>query len=153
MADSKEIVTRLSRVLDQNSIFTDFIDEFFGDVMPTAWVETNDYPKVNIIDRSTEDKKIIDIEMAVAGFNEDEIKAYTEDGVLIVEGKQMMKNLPDNYKYISKGIASRDFIWKRTLPKYGEATESHLKNGVLSIRVEVNIPEEKKKKILKIGKE
>lgn len=147
---SRDVLSRFSNVLSTNNVFESFFNDFFSVDFPTNWVEISDFPKTNIIDISDENKKAIKIQMALAGYSKDDIIISTEDNVLTIESKANFAGTPENYKYISKGIAERNFKWQRTLPKYSEVVSQTFKNGILEVEIVVNIPEEKKRKVYNI---
>ena len=147
---SRDVLSRFSNVLSTNNVFESFFNDFFSVDFPTNWVEISDFPKTNIIDISDENKKAIKIQMALAGYSKDDVIISTEDNVLTIESKANFVGAPENYKYITKGIAERNFKWQRTLPKYSEVVSQTFKNGILEVEIVVNIPEEKKRKVYNI---
>lgn len=132
----------LSRFID--SPLSSFIDEFFNDSLPIQLVTRQEsYPKYNII---RENKDITDkftIELSLAGFNKETIKIYTNNNQLYVESDIAGTRDID---YLYKGIAERSFKWSLKLPQYSEITKTTFINGILSIDIEIKIPEEKKPK-------
>lgn len=146
----RDVLSHFSNVLSTNDMFGSFFNDFFSVDFPTNWIEISDFPKTNVIDISDENKKAIKIEMALAGYSKEDIIISTEDNVLTIESRVNFPDLPENYKYISKGIAERNFKWQRTLPKYSEVTSRTFKNGILEVEITVNVPEEKKRKIYDI---
>lgn len=132
----------LSRFID--SPLSSFIDEFFNDSLPIQLVTRQEsYPKYNII---RENKDITDkftIELSLAGFSKENIKIYTNNNQLYVESDIAGTRDVD---YLYKGIAERSFKWSLKLPQYSEITKTTFINGILSIDIEIKIPEEKKPK-------
>jgi len=102
------------------------------------------YPPYNI--REVSDDKF-EIEMAVAGFSKSDIVLTIKEGVLMVEGGSK-ESKSDNY--IHKGIAARTFEQKFALGEYVEVKGATMENGILTIFLEREIPEEKKPKIITI---
>jgi molecular chaperone IbpA len=107
---------------------------------------TNTYPPYNI-NRHSPHK--FDIEIAVAGFTEEELDVEYKDSSLTIQGKKEDKET-DNYLY--KGIANRSFRRHFHLEDYTEPTGASIKDGLLTIHLEKIIPEELKPKKIKIGK-
>lgn len=109
--------------------------------------QTN-YPPYNIV--KTGDNRY-DVEIAVAGFEEDEISITVEDGILTVTGSSKIKEDDGEFDYIHKGIATRDFTRKFTLSDTIEVRGADMHNGILSIVLENVIPEHKKPRSIAIG--
>lgn len=106
---------------------------------------TPSYPPYNIR-RHSDDK--FDIEIAVAGFKEEELNVEYKDNTITVEGKQDDKAQED---YTHRGIASRSFRRTWHLEDHTEVTGAELKHGMLSIVLEKIVPEELKPKKIKIN--
>ena len=130
-----------------NSIFN---DPFFVGFQPTVntWNSfyTNSqpsYPPYNVI-KQDEDTYIVEI--ALAGFDKDDIEITVDKSNLFVEGKQEK----EDKEYAHKGISNRSFKRSFALGEYMEVTGADFENGMLSITVERIIPEDKKPKSIKI---
>ena len=150
----------LDRMID--SPFNSFLDNFFNDTLPlTLFRDQDTFPKYNIrrllakeqeskdgYKVTTYDKNGFIIELALAGWSKDNFEVYTEKGTLVV--KSTCQFTEDEDSYIRKGISVRDFIWKMNLPKYAEVTDTSYENGLLSIQVEVKVPEEQQRKLIEI---
>lgn len=106
--------------------------------------QTN-YPPYNI-------EKIDDdnytIELAVAGFGEDELDIELKDGVLYIKGT---KKDDEERIYLHKGISARHFCRSFTLSDTIVVRGAHFKDGILTVKLENVIPEEKKPRKIKIG--
>ena len=100
--------------------------------------KTVTYPPYNITKKS--DTTYI-IELAVAGFSEEDIDVEVKDSVLTVSGNVLSV---DENEYIHKGIAARAFERTFTLADTVIVKDATLKNGMLRIMLENVIPEEKK---------
>lgn len=101
------------------------------------------YPPYNIVKM---DETKYAIQIAVAGFGEEDIDVIVEENTLTVTGK---KQQADNNTYLHRGIATREFIRKFTLADTVEVRSADLVNGMLVIALENVIPESKKPR--KIG--
>ena len=55
-------------------------------------------------------------------------------------------------EYVYEGIAKRNFERSFSLGEYMEVTKAEMKDGMLHILIEKNVPEEKKPKTIKINK-
>lgn len=97
---------------------------------------TANYPPYNIL---RYDANNYAIEIAVAGFELDEIDVGVEGNYLSITGHKVDKK--DSVDYIYKGISTRSF--KRTIP-LGEhimVKDAVIKNGMLTIKLEREVPE------------
>jgi molecular chaperone IbpA len=88
------------------------------------------------------------ISLAVAGFTREDIKVSIENNTLKIEGSQNGEHWDG--KYIHEGIAKRDFERTFSLGEYMEVSSAEMKDGMLHILIEKNVPEEKKPKTIKI---
>ena len=99
--------------------------------------QSNSFPPYNI-------KKIDDenyeIQIALAGFSKSELDIVVEDGNLVVKGEQDKSE----DEFLHKGIAERNFTRTWALADDVKVKGSKLKDGVLSISLLHEIPEEKK---------
>lgn len=86
------------------------------------------------------------VELAVAGYNKDSIDITEHDGVLTIKGERP----EDSEEYLHKGIAGRKFTRTFTLAEYMFVDGADLKDGMLSIAIKREVPEEKKPKKVKI---
>jgi len=103
------------------------------------------YPPYNIVKLDQHDYAI---EIAVAGFGQDEIDITAEGNKLVVEGKVKAQS---NGEYLHKGIATRDFKHQFTLAETVVVRSADVVNGMLVIRLENVIPEEKLPRKIMIG--
>ncbi len=99
------------------------------------------YPPYNI--RKVDDKHYV-IEMAVAGFGQNEIDIEIDGGKLVVKGNVQSTEAEDDFLF--KGIAARAFTRTFALNDQVEVKDAELFNGMLKIALERLIPEEKKPK-------
>jgi molecular chaperone IbpA len=102
------------------------------------------YPPYNI--RKVDENKYV-IEIAVAGFGQQDLEIELNEGVLSVRGSVESKDATD---YLFKGIADRAFTRSFTLADTVEVKNADLINGMLKIFLERFIPEEKKPKKINI---
>lgn len=105
------------------------------------------YPPYNIV-KVDENKYIIEI--AVAGFGQQDIEIELQDGILVVKGNLESKDATD---YLFKGIADRAFTRTFTLADTVQVKNADLLNGMLKIWLERFIPEEKKPRKIPINGE
>ena len=105
----------------------------------------SNYPPYNIV-KVDEDNYAI--ELAVAGFFEDELSIEVKDGILYVEGT---KGEHEEGEYLHKGISARAFRRSFTLGDTIVVRGADLSQGILTIDLENVIPEEKKPRKIAIG--
>jgi molecular chaperone IbpA len=119
------------------------IDKFFSTTSNTPA-----YPPYNVI-KFTDDEYTL--QFAVAGFKKQDIKIVTEKNILKIDGQMAEAQLEDGAGYVHKGIASRKFQRSFSLPEYFEVDWAGMEDGILSISLIRNIPEEKKPKEVSIS--
>ena len=103
------------------------------------------YPPHNVVKL---DDNHYAIELAVAGFNEDEIDVELKENVLTVKGEQTKTET--EVEYLHKGISTRNFVRTFPLAEHIEVRGATVKNGILAIALEQVIPEEDKPKRIPI---
>lgn len=122
-------------------------DNLFEQLNRTSGNKIDNYPPHNIIQY---DENHHTIEIAIAGFREDEISVEVKDNVLTVEGEQQVQPELEGTVYIHKGISNRAFLRTFTLAEHVEVTDATVQDGILTINMERNIPEEKQPKQIAI---
>lgn len=105
------------------------------------------YPPYNLI-KVGEDSYLI--ELAVAGFDEEDFDIELHDSVLTIKAEIEETNNGTNY--LHKGIAARSFVRKFTLADTVVVEGVSLHQGMLNIRLANVIPDEKKPRKILIGK-
>tara|TARA_B100000029_G_scaffold448793_1_gene471530 strand:+ start:959 stop:1405 length:447 start_codon:yes stop_codon:yes gene_type:complete len=105
--------------------------------------QSNSFPPYNI---KRIDDENYEIQIAIAGFKKSELNVVVEDGNLIVKGEQEKSE----DEFLHKGIAERNFTRTWGLADEVKVTGSELKDGVLTISLVHEIPEEKKPQSIKI---
>jgi molecular chaperone IbpA len=107
---------------------------------------SNNYPPHNIIKT---DENQYEIQVAVTGFEKNEISVTVENNVLVVRGEsQAEEDL--TIQYLHRGLASRDFNREFPLAEHIEVVGAEIKNGMLIVKLIRNIPESAKPKIIDI---
>lgn len=102
------------------------------------------YPPFNLIKLNETNYAI---ELAVAGFAEDELDVEVEDGYLVIRGTNRLVTEESEVEYIHRGIAARDFVKRIKLAEGVEVNTAHVKNGILTVKLEQFIPEPVKQKV------
>ena len=80
--------------------------------------------------------------MAIAGFGEDDIKVSQQERNLTVKGKIEAKD--GEQEFVHRGIANRSFERTFRLGPHVIVKNATLKNGMLAIDIEQELPEEEK---------
>ena len=120
-------------------------DRMFEELARTQEKLNNtNYPPYNIV-RLAETEYAI--EVAVAGFEEEELDVELVDGELIIKGETKSNTAENIGNYLHHGIAARNFVSTFALPDDAEVKGATVKNGILTVTVEVFIPQSSKKKI------
>lgn len=123
-------------------------DSMFKDLTDAINSKSNNYPPCNVI--KVNDSRYV-IEMAIAGFSQNEIDVELRDRTLFITGAKLEETGPDaEYTYIQRGISTRAFTRTFTLAEGVEITSATVKDGILRIVGEREIPEEPKSKKIEI---
>ena len=112
-------------------VFKSFIgfDELFDEISRINHNKNSNYPAFDVIKT---DEKNYEINLAVAGFNENEIEIISLQNILYIKGKKVQNN---SKNIIHKGIALRPFEKKFNLDPLMEVTEALLSQGLLNIKL------------------
>jgi molecular chaperone IbpA len=102
------------------------------------------YPPYNIV--KVDDDETYIIEIAAAGFSKKEIEITSTENQLLVKGSKES----DDADYLHKGIAARTFEKSFILGDDVRVVEASMTDGILSIRLEREIPEHKKPRTITI---
>lgn len=107
------------------------------------------YPPYNI-ERVADDE--FAIEIAVAGFGEDDLDIETKDGLLTVAGRKAppTDDAPER-EFLHRGIAERGFLRRFQLADHVIVTGAELRNGLLRVELLRELPEAKKPRKIEIG--
>jgi molecular chaperone IbpA len=116
-----------------------FNDRFFE-------TRTTNYPPYNIVKY---EENSYGIEVAVAGFNKEEITVEVEGDQLTIRGTNMITE-DRHVEYLHRGLAARDFEQTFTLAEHMEVKGAEVKEGMLKISIERIIPEAMKPRTIEI---
>ena len=105
----------------------------------------DNWPPYDIAKTGEDDYRIT---MAVAGFSEDELSVTQEQNMLLVAGK---KSADENTQYLHRGIAGRSFQRRFQLADHVRVEGATLVNGLLTIDLRREIPEEMKPRRIAIS--
>jgi len=128
--------------------FDDMFDQFES-MLGDGGLVKNNYPPYNIR-KVGKDKYAI--ELAIAGFNKNDVEVEFEDNLLTVKTKKIDKTVEkDGDEIIHKGISQRSFSRSFTIADDVKVNGAKLKDGLLTINCEKIVPEQKKKKLIPIN--
>jgi molecular chaperone IbpA len=110
---------------------------------------SNNYPPHNIL-KTGENQ--YEIQIAVTGFEKDEIAVTVESNVLTVkgEGAESVRHEQPEIVYLHRGLATRDFVREFPLAEHIEVAGAEIRNGMLIVKLIRNIPESAKPKVIDI---
>ncbi len=127
------------------------IDSLFDRITRNLDMAANagNYPPYDIIRTGDE---TYEIRLAVAGFTLNEIDIELKDGQLIINGGQAASSVAQpEVEYLHHGISSRSFVRTFQLSDYVEVKEAAMKDGILTVKLEREIPEVMKPKKIAIN--
>ena len=129
--------------------FDDMFDQFENMLGNGGLTMQSNYPPYNIIKTGRDNYAI---EVALAGFNKNDVEVEVEDNLLIVKTKQVDKSNQDleDGEIIHKGISQRQFARSFTIAEDVRINGAELKDGLLTIACERVVPDYKKKKLIEI---
>jgi HSP20 family molecular chaperone IbpA len=97
------------------------------------------YPPYNIERRTEGDgAELFMVAVAVAGFSASELEVVTEDGQLVIRGRQ---SEAEGREYLHRGIATRQFQRCFLLADGMKVTDAELKDGLLTVTMERPLPQ------------
>ena len=128
--------------------FDDMFDQFESMLGNGSLAVQSNYPPYNIR-KVGKDKYAI--EVAVAGFNKDDVEVEYEDNLLTVKTKEVKRSEETGGgEVIHRGISQRSFARSFTIADDVKVNGAELKDGLLTISCENIIPEIKKKRLIEI---
>ena len=110
----------------------------------------NSYPPYNVAQIS---ENAYRIELAVAGFAEDELELESHENVLTISGRKVPSADNDAAEYLHRGIAERGFERRFQLADHVKVEGADLKNGLLVISLKRELPEALKPRKIAINDE
>jgi len=129
------------------SIFNDPFFLGFGDQFvrwETNKKTTSSFPPYNV-KKVDEDNYVV--ELAVAGYDREDIDVTVDKDTLIIKSE---RENDEKSEYIHKGIAGRNFTQTFTLGEYMIVKSASLDNGLLTVKIERELPESAKPRQIKI---
>jgi molecular chaperone IbpA len=105
------------------------------------------YPPYNI---ETVGENAYRIEIAVAGFKPEDLSIEARENVLTVQGKKAANDEAAR-RYLHRGLAERSFERRFQLADYVVVTGAELADGLLSVSLERQLPEQLKPRRIEIA--
>ncbi|NLS20032.1 Hsp20 family protein [Rhizobium sp. P40RR-XXII] len=105
----------------------------------------DNWPPYDIVKTGEDDYRIA---MAVAGFSGDELTITQEQNILFVAGQ---KASGEDVQYLHRGIAGRSFQRRFELADHVKVVGAGLVNGLLTVDLKREIPEEMKPRRIEIS--
>lgn len=130
----------LQKFVDDIERYSIGMDEWLHRMGAVHETKSN-YPPYNLVKESSIRFRL---EVALAGFKKGDIKVYTENNKLFVEGAQSTEEKPVE-EYVHRGLASRDFTRVWTISDDVRVEEVSYVDGVLSVILQRIIPEHQKR--------
>jgi molecular chaperone IbpA len=129
--------------------FDNMFDQFESLLGDGGLSAQSNYPPYNIR-KAGKDKYAI--EVAVAGFNKDDVEVEYEDNLLTVKTKKVDKAVEKDMdgEIIHRGISQRSFSRSFTIADDIKVEGAEIKDGLLTINCEKIVPEQKKRKLIPI---
>ena len=101
--------------------------------------QQNNYPPYNTIKLSNHEYRV---EVALAGFKKEDLKVYTQEGKLVIEGE---KN-GEEKNYMHRGLAQRAFTRTWALPDDLVVKSVNFEDGLLLVDIDRVIPDHQQRK-------
>ena len=127
-----------TRVFDPFKNLTVGFDDIF-DQLSSMSKYVNDIPNYQPYNIKKVGKDKYQLDMALAGFSKDDVKVEVNDNTLTVSASSSDK---EDDSYVHKGIAKRAFKRQWTLVEHLEVQDAKLKDGVLTVDMKLNLPDE-----------
>ena len=133
VANIDQLVDRIAR----NSIG---MEDYFNRIFTLD--STNNYPPYNLVAVNEDESRL---EIALAGFGNEDVKVYTERGKLTVEGSKVDKTSDDSY--VHRGLAQRSFTRSWNIAEDTEIKSVDFINGLLTVVMGRVVPEKHQRKL------
>ena len=141
---SKNILDLNNRLYQTSYVgFDRLFDEFFK--LQSSTKNVPNYPPYNLV----KDGDSYTIEMAMAGLTDKDVDVVLEDRTLTISYEKSEEDIDEGI--IHKGLAQRSFKRSFNLAEDIEVQKAQLKNGLVSIRMERIVPDEKKPQKIKLS--
>lgn len=108
----------------------------------------DNYPPYNL---ERQDENHWRVRMAVAGFAPEELDVQVNDRKLEISGRKKVDSKAQPLKYLHRGLAERDFVRSLELCDGMVVKRADLVHGVLTVELELELPEERKPRTIEIS--
>lgn len=135
-------MTSLGKIFPRSS-FVGF-DHLLNELDHITQHANDHYPPHNII--RTGDQEYL-IELAVAGFSEDEIQVMLKDRTLTVTGEHVSKGR----EFIHRGISTKKFKRVFRLSEHVLVRGADIVDGILAVKLEYVVPDDQRPRLIPIG--
>jgi len=117
--------------------------------MDSYYTNNNEYPFYDIV--QDEDGNNIILELALAGWEKDDINIVLTKDLLTISAKKIKcMGVDEDPIYLHKGISRKDFEKSFTIGADVEMGKVTFENGILKIKMERIVPEKEKPRTIKI---
>ena len=137
--DPERVIDHLSRSM------LGFTPRFGADLLSSFQAADSNYPPFNLIESTPERFEIV---MAVAGFTKEDLEVKVERQTLSIKGTKPQE--PSNIKYRHHGLATRSFAKSFILSEQTKVTDVSLQDGLLTVVLEYEVPEEQRPRLIEI---
>ena len=104
------------------------------------------YPPHNVVKK---DETHFSIELALAGYNKEQLTVEVKDGILVVAGGKGDGEV--EREYLHRGISAKKFTRTFRLSEHVVVDGADFIDGLLVINLRVEVPEEKRPRAIPIG--
>ena len=111
------------------------LDEYFDNFFNSDFPQSN-YPPYNLIQLNNHESKL---EIALAGFKENELQVFTEFGKLFVEGRK--EESKTDGTFVHKGLAQRSFKRVWTVSDDTKVGSVKFEDGLLTVQLKKIVPD------------
>ena len=120
-------------------------DRFFERFASMPTYEDNSYPRFNV----TKDGDNYQIEVALAGYKKENIIVERVENVLSIHGEKSLKDVADE-SYLHRGITRKAFKRSFTISEDVSIDKASFVDGILTVDLHVEIPEERRPRQIEI---
>lgn len=139
-------VLTLTSPLMRQTVGFDRFNDLFESLIQGTEERFDTYPPYNIEKLGEDEYRIV---MAVAGFTLNDLSITAEGESLLVHG-QIDEKLDEGVTYLHRGIATRSFQRSFRLADHIKVIGAEMRDGLLTISLVREIPEEKKPRTIQI---
>lgn len=111
--------------------------------------QTPGYPPHNILKFDNNEEDFV-LEIALAGYKEEDVEIVLEKGTLTVQTKKEYESELDGIVYLHKGVSTKKFRKSFTIADDIEVIGASMTNGMLQIELHKFVPDEDKPRVIDI---